>query len=425
MAWQGRTLRAACGVAVFGLRVSPHVGVDGTPNIPTIGGVALQTNVTGVWLDVAVGADDSFVAAGSKGESSAAYGSQVVGYRYEDGLLARYTGAGVNLWVRSLSFGLSDELYGVELDSSDNIFAVGTTSSPQLQNQSTTWGWAFKYLPDGTQSWSLNVTISGYENVDFEDIVLDGNDLYIVGSAQASSDVFPILVRISSSGSLLGTTVFTSHPCHVWESIRLGDGSGTFYVNGVYLGCEESDPDVGCVGKIASNYSVSWLNCDEEYGSHFLAAARSGNNLASAGFLSDGSTLYWSTLNLDADGDLGWSSLFELALESLQVLGMGLSVDSNSNSFTSTYNGTVELEGSLHPLGISVTVGSQRMLSMKHDSSGDLEWTTEYGYALSAHVATSNALDDSGRLLVAGARFKLTDPVEETVHPFVIRYEDL
>ncbi len=127
----------------------------------------------------------------------------------KDGFLAQYSSAGIQSWVRQLGSSDSDEIKGIAVDASGNIFVAGQTDGNLLLgNPSAGLGDAFvaKYASSGTQTWvqqfgsGADDAASGIAVDPSGDVYISGQtDDHLAGQSAGLTDAF--LVKFDTSGA--------------------------------------------------------------------------------------------------------------------------------------------------------------------------------------------------------------------------------
>ena len=143
---------------------------------------------------VAVDSSDNIYVCGST--SSQGAGSN-------DLLLVKYNSSGSVQWRHTLGGSGSDEGKGVAVDSSDNVYVCGTTRST---SNGTRYIMIAKIDPSGNLQWQN--TLGGTSQDYGEHIKVDSSDnIYVVGKTQStgqgSNDIF--VAKLPNDGSLTGT----------------------------------------------------------------------------------------------------------------------------------------------------------------------------------------------------------------------------
>jgi uncharacterized delta-60 repeat protein len=145
---------------------------------------------------VAIDSNDDVYAFGRTGSAGA--GSA-------DFLLAKYNSSGTIQWQRVLGGTGGEEGYSIAIDSSDNVYAFGNTSSA---GEGSNDFLIAKYNSSGTIQWQRVLGASGNELG--ESVTIDSNDnVYVLGRTNSTGaglyDFF--LAKLPNDGSLTGTYV--------------------------------------------------------------------------------------------------------------------------------------------------------------------------------------------------------------------------
>lgn len=117
--------------------------------------------------------------------------------------LTKYNNYGVKLWERTWDTSLQDELYGFEVDSSENVYILCTNEvSSHDQPESI---FLLKYSPLGELLWAKTLNTS--RSCSASAIKLDqyGN-IYIAGGVWDDSVHYRFLLKINSTGDILWNT---------------------------------------------------------------------------------------------------------------------------------------------------------------------------------------------------------------------------
>jgi len=135
----------------------------------------------------------------------------VLGYTSSEGaggydfLLAKYDSSGSIQWQRVLGGASSDRGQSVAIDSADNVYVLGYTSSEGAGSFDFLFA---KYNSSGTIQWQRVLGGANFESG--ESIAIDsGNNLYVFGrtSSTALGDTDFLLGALPNNGSLTGTYV--------------------------------------------------------------------------------------------------------------------------------------------------------------------------------------------------------------------------
>ncbi|NCU30002.1 hypothetical protein EOM60_05390, partial [Candidatus Saccharibacteria bacterium] len=116
---------------------------------------------------------------------------------YGDQTLVKYNSSGVEQWSKSWGGDRSDIAYGIALDSSGNIYTTGISASTGLSSE-TTYGdqTLVKYNNLGVEQWSKSMGDVGYD-VGYAVTVSSAGDIYVSGDSASQS-----IVKYNSNGDV-------------------------------------------------------------------------------------------------------------------------------------------------------------------------------------------------------------------------------
>jgi uncharacterized delta-60 repeat protein len=119
------------------------------------------------------------------------------------GFIAKYNSSGTVQWQRTLGNSSSNYLYGVALDSENNVYVSGYASISSKNDMVFA-----KYNSSGTIQWQRRITSTGTDNDIGYGIHVDSADtLYVIGQTNntgvGSADI--LIAKLPSDGSLTGT----------------------------------------------------------------------------------------------------------------------------------------------------------------------------------------------------------------------------
>ncbi len=127
--------------------------------------------------------------------------STVANYtKAQDFVIAKYNSGGERLWVQQVGSTSNDDVYGIEVDSEDNIIVVGTTGDADFAGTSACSDASYnlaivKLNSSGVQQWSTT-TCTTFTTLPYGMTVDSNNNIYIVGKTYY--DVGPNSVRLNS-----------------------------------------------------------------------------------------------------------------------------------------------------------------------------------------------------------------------------------
>lgn len=429
----------------------PTIMVESVPNIPTMGGVIVQTNVTGVALGIATYSNNDFVIVGTAGNVS----SNATAWHVQpgDALAARYSSNAVNRWVRSWDLGNDDDFMEVIVDGDGNTYAIGYTrkfggidgcgGTIETTPHFTGWAYVMKITNDGDEVWRTNFSFSGRDGTFFQGGVLDGNHLILVGGTHldtlnplgcaTSRTVQPFIVKMDLSGTVVDSKRFTQYSCSHWIKVASG-ASGNYYTVGQGFetdDClpEEGDPPTsGCTSSVNLT-AVIWNYCDNSQAFIFTDVATITGKVVSEGTIWDGQMSASTLARNTGTQAVAWHKVETPALANSFFHGMSIVTDSSDASYVTFLNRThgisvppfeFPFHKTLNPGGVLKTYQTH---NVKYTASGTTVWSVIYGEeGVRNYVPYGSALDGEPRLLIAGAR---TDRLTGATHPLILRYQDL
>jgi uncharacterized delta-60 repeat protein len=305
-----------------------------------------------------------------------------------DLFLVKYNSSGTKQWTQQL--GTSSVDYGkrVTVDSSDNIYVTGYTEGGLDGNTSSGDKDLFlvKYNSSGVKQWTQQLGISSSEYV-FGVTVDSSDNIYVTGytnggldgnTNSGSSDLF--LVKYNSSGTKQWTQQLGTSSSDSGQEVTV-DSSDNIYVTGYTIGGLDGNTSSGSHDLILVKYNSSgtkqWTkqlgtsSNDLGYG----VMVDSSNNIYMTGYTQGG---------LDGNTNSGGSDLFLVKYNSsgtkqwTQQLGTssndygeGVTVDSSDNIYVTGYT-----EGGLDG---NTNSGDKDFILVKYNSSGVKQWTQQLG----------------------------------------------
>ncbi|MFC1525045.1 SBBP repeat-containing protein [Planctomycetota bacterium] len=118
----------------------------------------------------------------------------------QDILLVKYDSAGIKQWVKQLGTSKNDQAFRMAIDISDNIYVVGRTSGKLDGNISAGFSdfLVVKYDSDGIKQWTRQ---TGTNNLDkARGVAVDSSgNIYVVGSVQNGWDT--LVIKYNSAGT--------------------------------------------------------------------------------------------------------------------------------------------------------------------------------------------------------------------------------
>lgn len=302
---------------------------------------------TNVAMGVALDSDQNIYAVG--------YTSSL-GTGFLDTLLVKYNTRGTIQWQRALTASFSDSGYGIGIDSSDNIYITGQTASN---------GDLFlvKYNTDGEIQWQR--TLSGANLDTGWAIAFDSDDnVYVAGTTNNGSNRDGLVAKYNSSGTIQWQKkLYAASGNDDFRAITV-DGNNNVYVAGVSAVSTTSDDFL--VVKYDSSGAIQWQKLLGDSGNRQTALGithDSSNNIYVSGWTGSGSGSAANDFLIakyNSSGDVQWQRKLELP-------------DNNENTAI-----TIDNNNNIYVVGSSVTVSpapiKYRFLIAKYNSSGVIQW---------------------------------------------------
>jgi uncharacterized delta-60 repeat protein len=350
-------------------------------------------------------------------------------------------------WIRTGGGPLEDKAYAIVVDKSGNSYATGYITTT---NHGTDW-YTIKYKPDGTVYWSAQYDGPAHSEDKAYAIAVDkSNNVYVVGfSTGIGSGHDFTTIKYNSSGSqqwvqrynapgnnddeahalalddssniyVTGfitlsvtdyyTIKYNTNNVYQWGQMYNGpgngedkayaitlDGNANVYITGWSKG-NESDLDYATI-KYNRNGTQQWTTRyngpgNSEDKAYAIVVDASYNNIFVTGYSTGDTTSFdYTTIKYNtSNGESVWTARYN---------GPG-------NSEDKAYAITVDANDNIYVTGSSrndTTSGSEDILTLKYDCSGDTLWATRFnGTGNSTDIAYSIFLPKSNQnLFIAGS----------------------
>ena len=320
-----------------------------------------------------------------------------------DIFLVKYNSSGTKQWTKQFGNSSVDSANGLAIDSSNNIYVTGMDNGTNF--------FLGKYNSSGTEQWQ--VLIGGTASFGYKTIVDSSDNIYVAGytSSYPSSlhgnssagSVDGILLKYDSSGTRQWTKQFGSSGYDMSMGITV-DNSSNIYVTGYTDGGLDTNTNSGgndaFIIKYNSSGTKQWTKqfgtsgYDITYG---RTAVDSSNNIYITG--QTGGGLHGNTNSGDNDtflvkyndnGTREWTKQFGT---SAYDIGTCVVLDSSNNIYV---GGTTSggLDGNTNYGGFDIFL-------VKYNSSGTKQWTKQFGS--SGNESTMDiALDSSDNIHITG-----------------------
>lgn len=315
-------------------------------------------------------------------------------------LVMKLNASGEIVWQKNIgnaSGSYSEVGRGIVLDSSNNVYVAGSTSSPS----------GYKCLvvkldTDGNVLWQKSFT-DGTNNFYGFDIALDGsNNSYICGYYYGGADLGGFILKLDSSGSIIWQRTLKA-------VLKIGTVPETVYLNGVAVGLQ----GIYVCGQFISGCIISKLPLD-------------GSATGSAGYLSYSTlsaTLSASTLPVNNGAlsgsagtmltvDPGLSSVDSILINYPQKMLPPYWIEDLGSTNQTTQFTITDDKGNVYFLGTTSLI--------KVNSAGTVKWSKRFAAGKTV-TPQSCRFDTAGNILVVGAVF-LTAGVN-TQSGYVIKFD--
>lgn len=262
----------------------------------------------------------------------------ITGYLYNgtnhgDIFLVKFNSAGVKQWDVTWGGTSFDTGYSLAIDSSDNIFLAGSTASYGHNNTDV---FLAKFNSSGGLQWNITWGGSGFDSGN--GITIDSSDnIYITGSTSSygSGGADVLLVKFNSTGTEQWNTTWGGSDSDVGNSIVL-DGNDNIYVAGTTKSYGLSFSEVllikfNNIGELQWNTTWNHTNLDVIYSIANSVDIDSSGNVYMTGFTSfRDENCYSFVVKYNSEGIQQWYINWgNLAI----VEGNCLKLDSNGNIY--------------------------------------------------------------------------------------------
>jgi hypothetical protein len=295
--------------------------------------------------------------------------------------LIKYDSTGAVVWQYKIDSTSADAVSGIHIDSSDNIFVVGTSGS---------YMWVAKFNTSGAIQWQRQIKASSGSNTTGNNIVSDSSgNLYVVGWFV---NLTGCLIKLDSSGVVQWFKYSDSmNMAHL-----VIDSSNNLYLMGQSNGYR--NPTAGGPGvivKLNSSGNQVWLKTWDGGASPYtnyaggLALSSSGSYLY-ASFSGGNSDAFLAKLST-TDGSQAWQ---QKVADVGNEYGGSVAVDSSENIYWAT--------SQLYNYDNNVGFNNQKAVIFKYNSSGTLQWQRQMYVSGKSYP---NAFDYLNKIVVLGSDF--------------------
>lgn len=276
-------------------------------------------------------------------------------------------------WLTTIDVTASDEiLYGVCLDSSGNVYTIGSSSAG---GDSNTVAILAKYDSLGVSLWKRKLDTSGYEDIGYGVSTDTSGNVYVVGKVSSAPLETSFIVKYDSTGTLIFKYTIPLKRCSCITVNSLGNlvfgGFGTTNLDSLVT--TMSPAGILITQNTLTAVSTAILNCVTTSADNSIYAA--GQFTATDGFI----------VKYDVSGNLQW----KLILKSFKVNAIACDA---SNVYLTGVSGTVT---PIMAINSSGTVLWQKSLSAV---AGQGMCTDSFGFV---YVTGSVATGTAGKSFIA------------------------
>ena len=184
----------------------------------------------------------------------------IAGKVSNDGLIAKYNSTGVLQWQRRLNVGSSDNTYGVDTDSSNNVYVTMYAFMPPYNIVTA------KYNSSGVIQWQRQLSSGSGEDA-LDAAVDDSGNVYVTG--RTGSGVF--IAKYNTSGVIQWQRQLDGAGSELGLALGLDSAGNNVYVAGQTTSDGQGNDDI-LVAKYDSSGVIQWqrtiggTNADRAYG---------------------------------------------------------------------------------------------------------------------------------------------------------------
>ena len=362
-----------------------------------------------------------------------------------DAFLAKYDSSMSRVWVKQFGTSSFDGALGLALDSSGNIYVVGSTGGDidgtgSGSHAGLADAWLAKFDSSGTRQW---IKQFGTSEMDFSTSVAVGSSGNVYVSGSTGGDLDGTGSQTHAGGDDVWTAKFNGSGVLQWinqrgsssddssEAIAV-DSSGNVYITGTTEGDLDGagsethhGKSDGFIVKFDNSGSLQWIR---QFGStdydfpKGLAVDNSGNIYVTGEAYGD---MDGAGPGLHAGYSDAWLAKYDSAGTRQWIRQFGTSGSDNSAAVTTDSAGDVyitgETSGDLDGSGASYPPGSRDAWVAKYNSSGALQWIEQRGIS-SSDRSKDVAVDSAGNIYITGDALSVisTNPIEWEV--FLAKY---
>ena len=327
----------------------------------------------------------------------------VCGKSDSSGFVVKYNSSGAVQWKRTFSSSSTDNSRGLALDSSGNIYVTGFSNSGGQGGVET---FLIKFNNSGTEQWSRYIGISADDMA--MSIAIDSSDnIYIVGTNELGAPTYTrelSLAKFDSSGNLVWEQELTSSGNHAYGTSVAVDSSDNPVITGYTNALGQGGFDI-IIAKYNSSGAPQWQKSfggsgtDEPRG----IATDSSDNIFIGGYTaSEGAGAQDALVaKFNSSGDLQWQRI----LGAYDTDTWGVTVDDDGNVYGLGYS-------SREPANTGLV---NQFIMAKYNSSGDLQWQRHFGGTAGDYVFGRTASGDGDLYVFGSTGNSVSTGVEDAI----------
>mgnify|MGYP006921325376 CR=1 FL=1 len=269
-----------------------------------------------------------------------------------DAFLVKYNSAGDIQWNRFLGGTSTDSFDAIAIDSSNNIYVAGQTSTSGISRSLLV-----KYNSSGTQQWAktLGTNITFHNNYWLAVDTDSSGNVYVAGETYNTQNR-GIIAKYDSSGTVIWQKSVDGGPYQFNSLVTASDG--TSYVSGTNTSGPIGAQDIA-IFKYDSSGNVVWQkNLGTVSGNENTADIKldSSGNVYLSGRTNVSGTTAPLLVKLDSDGAILWQN---------QLVGESTAAPSSM---------TIDALNNVYLVGFIISGSNYNVHIIKYNSSGDLLW---------------------------------------------------
>jgi hypothetical protein len=324
-----------------------------------------------------------------------AVGSYVTNFGSDDSFLCKFDSTGSLLWQRVLGGNQSDYTPGITCDSAGNVYVCGSSATPS--GGSYYYPLIYKFDTSGSIQWQTVLTNAGYPGYGRAITTDSSNNIYYIGyeyAPSAGSYAVADILKLDSAGSILWKKYFLTNSSGVVPGGVVADKTGNVYVAAYsYYGA-------------VSSYSLQLMKYAASTGALTWQEFYTQNNARSTFPASSGATSVDSTGNVIAAAysDIAGGGVSSVVLTKTSSSGSSLWVVYTNLPSSDTANPqscAVDASDNIYVWGYTGTPSIPYSFIIKYDSSGTIIWARKFSHSTYAlYGSTKLSIDSKNNIIL-------------------------